>query len=572
MQSRRKVVIGGVALFVSLSLLLGSAVAADPTSQVDPLAVYFWGGNTNQEIGSFYNANSGSSADGVWGRTAGSIGVYGASYGYYGQGVRGYASKTKGYGVYGRSVNYIGVRGMGGSGSSDYGGYFTGYEGVRGVASGYSGYGTWGTASGTGSIGAYGSSSGSSGHGVYGYSTYYIGARGNGDDYGVYGAARNSAGQGVRGYNAGSSGYGVYGYAPYNIGVRGQGGSGSGDYGGYFTGYEGVRGIAAGSNGYGTWGTAYGSSGIGAYGWSSGYYGQGVRGYASGTRGWGGSFVSSNYRGLYANGASGWFDAYFPDFIYVGGTTYSSAGMSFIALNDGSVALEPGDLVAFSGFDESAQGSSGPRLAVTKVDGANSRVIIGVVQSAYVKEDAVKMAMETKSQSAMDEVPLAATVDTAIPRKEDLALPPLESREVAGEEAPSPLPQPEEALPEVAPEVAPELATPSVQQMSLDTAVVDAMDGHFVEGAAQPGQYVLVLVQGITRVKVDASAALIRAGDMLTASAAGYAINATAALEPGKSVAEFRDRGSFSQVLTIGRALESLETGIGAIYVYVSVR
>ena len=47
------------------------------------------------------------------------------------------------------------------------------------------------------------------------------------------------------------------------------------------------------------------------------------------------------------------------------------------------------------------------------------------------------------------------------------------------------------------------------------------MVGHFAEGAAPPGQYVSVVVQGSVQVKVDASAAPVRAGDMLAAHAQG---------------------------------------------------
>ena len=133
-----------------------------------------------------------------------------------------------------------------------------------------------------------------SGYGVEGYTT-------GSSARGVYGNSSGSSGQGVRGYSSGASGYGVYGRSPYYIGVRGEAGTGSGDYGGYFTGYEGVHGIDSGSDGYGTSGEA------------SGTYGRGVYGYASGTSGYGGFFRSSSYRGMFANGASGQFDGYFPD-------------------------------------------------------------------------------------------------------------------------------------------------------------------------------------------------------------------------------------------------------------------
>jgi len=125
------------------------------------------------------------------------------------------------------------------------------------------------------------------------------------------------------------------------------------------------------------------------------------------------------------------------------------------------------------------------------------------------------------------------------------------------------------------------MAEMAVALVMEEAEILPGADGRFIEGPAAPGQYVVVVIQGITRLKVDASAAPVRAGDMLVASASGYAINATAvASQPDKAsrprggAAESGDQGSPrgpSQVLTIARALESLETGTGAIYVFVSV-
>jgi hypothetical protein len=89
------------------------------------------------------------------------------------------------------------------------------------------------------------------------------------------------------------------------------------------------------------------------------------------------------------------------------------------------------------------------------------------------------------------------------------------------------------------------------------------------------------MIQGITQVKVDASAAPVRAGDMLVASASGYALNAASAApqpdgasRPREDAGESgdRERTPFSQIVTLGRALEPLESGTGAVYVFVSVR
>jgi hypothetical protein len=443
-----------------------------------------------------------------------------------------YNSST-GVGVVGDSDYWIGVYGIGGTGSNDYGGYFTGYEGVRGNASGYYGYGTWGTASGSYGIGAVG------------IGTYYVGVYGRGGtssgDYGGYFYGF----RGVYGQGTGSGVQGVYGYTSASTG-------------------EGVRGTTAGYGGDGVTATASSSYGYGADAYASGYAGYGLRAQATGTSAYGAYIRSTSYRGMYANGASGYYDAYFPDAIYAGSYWTSGTGvMGIIALNGGSEALEPGDLVAFSGMTAAAEGSSEPMMAVQKVNDANSGAIIGVVQAAYAQEDPVTM----QPSPTAGEVALAAIV-----QKEDV-VPQLGITE--GEEPPPPLPQPE------AIEVAPELAAPSAQQAE---SLMDAEVGHFVEGAAESGQYVAIVIQGIARVKVDASAAPVRAGEMLVASPAGYAIAASQqreASQPREGSAESGDREVVpggpppSQAvpgMTIGRALESLETGTGTIYVFVSVR
>jgi hypothetical protein len=309
--------------------------------------------------------------------------------------------------------------------------------------------------------------------------------------------------------------------------------------------------------------TAYATNsyGYGADASATGYRGVGIRGQATGTQAWAGSFASAKYHGIYADGASGYCDAYFPDRIYAGGTIISGSGMSFIALNDGSEALEPGDLVALSGF-VAADAFSEPVMAVAKVNGANSGAFVGVVQAAYVMEAPVEMqpqvtAAEADAAGALDALAVAP-------------LPEFESFE-SDEELPPEVAPPLPVLPElpqeeigVAPEMAPDAAAPAPEQeIPVDAAsgyFVDAASGHFVEGSAEPGQYVLIVVQGIARVNVDASAAPVQAGDTLVAFGAGYA---TAAAQT--------QAGGLVEVV-IGRALEALEAGKDAIYVFVNVR
>lgn len=393
-------------------------------------------------------------------------------------------------------------------------------------------YGVYGYGSASGGQGVFGGCAGASCTGVVGYGPY-LGMYGAGNYIGMYG------------YSTSTAGYGVYGYCPNNIGVYGYGSVRGGDF------------YGSGSSGYGVSGAAPWE---GVRGVASATSGAGVVGGATNSGGYGGYFWSDLYRGLYSDGASGWYDAYFPDFIGVGSSVYSGLGMSIIALNDGSEALEPGDLVAFSRFVTSAE-DSGPTLAVEKVNGANSFAFVGVAQKAYVKEEVPAEAMQHAQRPArVQEVPV-------------LKITPKERPAVEGEG--SMLPPPVELQRE-------ELAAPAreIPAEASRTHHADAA-GRFVEGSAAPGQYVLVMVQGIAQVKVDASAAPVRAGDMLTASATGYAINATVASQPDaaerprEGVAESGDHspvGASPQVLTIGRALESLESGTGTIYVFVSVR
>ena len=81
-------------------------------------------------------------------------------------------------------------------------------------------------------------------------------------------------------------------------------------------------------------------------------------------------------------------------------------------------------------------------------------------------------------------------------------------------------------------------------------------EGLTLEGAAQPGEALLVVVQGPARVKVSAAAGAIHPGDPLSSAVqAGFAArNATL---PGTAFA---------------KALEALESGEGWIYVYVTLQ
>ena len=92
--------------------------------------------------------------------------------------------------------------------------------------------------------------------------------------------------------------------------------------------------------------------------------------------------------------------------------------------------------------------------------------------------------------------------------------------------------------------------------------MVEAAAGRFAEGSVEPGQYAIVTIQGFVPVRVDALQP-IRAGDWVVALPEGGV-----AAVSGDMYARALSRGAVS----VGRALESLESGSGTIYVYVNFR
>jgi hypothetical protein len=395
----------------------------------------------------------------------------------------------------------------------------------------------------------------------------------------VYGISPSGSGA-VRGHNSSTVAGrpGIYGRSPGGIGVFGLGSTACCQSGGYFTAYDGARGVATGGSGYGLWGTSPGASGRGVYGSASGSSGYGVYGFASGASGHGGYFISNQYRGvtghsagtnvansyggyftsarrgLFANGFKGstgtpnYYDGFFPDWIRVGTTNISSAGMSMMAVNNGSEALAPGDVVAFNGFVAVDNASV---LAITKANGANNGAIIGVVQNAYQYESHQLASEETAAE------PRQAEAD------------PLASLEVPEGEEPLPVEVSEAARAAEAATAAP------------PAEVYDA--GYIVEGNAEPGQHLIVLIQGIAKVNVDASTRPVRAGDTLIASGSGFAVSdGTVNASPREDDDNSRTREGADEpsneesrslsVAVIGRALESLEGGTGSVYVLVGSR
>ena len=171
----------------------------------------------------------------------------------------------------------------------------------------------------------------------------------------IYGLANN--GRAV--YGQTQDGYAVYGFDGGSEANRG--------YGGYFYSTNGI-GIYAYSNANRTHPNifapaVYGQSnrGVGVYGrgdtsnsfsfYNQGGYFEGGKGlFARGTdspgeQGYGAQIFSSNYRGMYVQGASGYYDAYFGGDrgIFINGSVVSSiSAQQSIAVNSGSQAIQPG--------------------------------------------------------------------------------------------------------------------------------------------------------------------------------------------------------------------------------------
>ena len=195
--------------------------------------------------------------------------------------------------------------------------------------------------------------------------------------YAVYGFDGGSnANQGYAGYFYSTNGIGVYGYSGANRthpnilapGVYGQSNQGVGVYG---------RGDTSNSYSF----------------YNEGGYFEGGKGlYALGTdpageQGYGARIFSSQYRGMYAQGASGWFDAYFGgnSGISTNGITNRAAAAQSLVVNLGKTTIMPGDLVAMVGVTTSPENDQ-PMLSVARLDASNRNGVIGVAKEAIRAE------------------------------------------------------------------------------------------------------------------------------------------------------------------------------------------
>lgn len=121
-----------------------------------------------------------------------------------------------------------------------------------------------------------------------------------------------------------------------------------------------------------------------------GYFEGGKGLYARGTdpvaqQGYGARIYSNNYRGMYAQGGSGWFDGYFGGDagISTNGVVDRAARTQSLVVNLGTSPIEPGDLVAMAGVASSPDNGQA-MLGVAKLDASNQHAVIGVAQQAVL--------------------------------------------------------------------------------------------------------------------------------------------------------------------------------------------
>jgi hypothetical protein len=255
--------------------------------------------------------------------------------------------------------------------------------------------------------------------------------------YPVAGALQGSTatGSAVYGYSSGGSGlaaqsldgYAVYGRDAGTLQARGYGGYFTSDNGVGLYGHSSATSVASNvyapgvygksENGAGVYGVGNGTSYPGYGGFFEGRVG--VSAYSTGDsseQGYAGRFYSNNYRGLYAESASGWYDAYFAGSLGIlvendidvnddvriqGDLTVSGTKTGYvaeIALNDGPDALELGDVVVISGVAEPIMGDI-PVPRVQKASEANSTGVMGVVDRRFVTSSEGLRGQETEAET-----------------------------------------------------------------------------------------------------------------------------------------------------------------------------
>jgi hypothetical protein len=233
---------------------------------------------------------------------------------------------------------------------------------VQNSANPSNGSAVWGEAA-TGTA-VYGRSPG--GAGLSGYSE---------DGYAVSGTdAGTSQARGYGGYFSSQNGVGVYGKSSAQT---------------YYTNKyaPGVYGRSA--NGVGVYGASDGTGGAAYGGLFQGRMGLSARASGPSGEGYAGTFISDNYRGIYALSVAGYYDGYFAGTggIYAADYWALQADRT-VVVNASDETLELGDVVAIAGIVESPKGGE-PLLAVRRAEAAQSGAVVGVVVQA-MRVDIIK--------------------------------------------------------------------------------------------------------------------------------------------------------------------------------------
>lgn len=360
---------GGTAGDVTLSVNFGGSGSANTVARSDH---HHWGAIWNGSgIGLSLSSTDNSaiyvfseSINGIEARSNSSwaAAVYGENTN---SGAGGYFTSTYGYGVYGTSWDWDGVRGVS-----------TGGE--------FADNGVYGETNSTSAIEA----------GVYGYSSSRAA--------GVQGYSSGD-GNGVQGF--GINGNGVYGFSSYGNG-------------GYFVSdpgpnSDGVFGWARGSNGYGVHGSAWDGGGVLGEAWAKDA----------------GTFIHhySGY-GIYAESRTGVFGAYISPSLYVNGDIVAAGSKSGfvvdIALNADEVALQTGDIVAVVGVTDPVLGEI-PVMKVRRATSAAPTAVVGVVDRLFVHDGmpVIKSPECVKYQEALEKAQIQS-LPTPVPTGEAIyALP-----------------------------------------------------------------------------------------------------------------------------------------------------
>jgi hypothetical protein len=253
------------------------------------------------------------------------------------------------------------------------------------------------------------------GYGVYGYSE---------NNYAVYGYDGGySPDHGYGGYFNSANGIGLYGHTsattsgqnPHAPGVFGESENGVGVYGASHGPLPAIRGIGW-DDGDGVEGASYNSLGAGVHGMTRNA-GAGVWGDSD----WIAVYAESiSSYGIYASTGLGTndFGLYTPDNIY--SLNYNLAGsIMHVVQNGGEQALEPGDVVVFSGMAAPLEEGAPPVIQVARAASANSTAVAGVV---YRRFDAQALQARPQPEQPDGGLPAEVTPDGPVPAGEYLLL------------------------------------------------------------------------------------------------------------------------------------------------------